>query len=90
MSRKSEMAGCLIFFKMLIVYCVLYFDQTRDTKRNLLLLITLYSCTGYILHSYAVLKSNAVNFYIDKYPKVLPFCEITPSKSHGNYWQKIS
>ena len=37
-----------------------------------------------------VLKTNAVNFYIDKYPKVLPFFEITPSKLHGNYWQKIS
>ena len=37
-----------------------------------------------------VLKTNAVNFYIDKYPKVLPFCEITPSKSQGNYWQNIS
>ena len=37
-----------------------------------------------------MLKANAVNFYIEKYPKVLPFCEMTPSKSHGNYWQKIS
>ena len=35
-----------------------------------------------------MLKTNAVNFYIDKYPKDLPFCEITPSESHGNYWQK--
>ena len=35
-----------------------------------------------------MLKTNAVTFYIDKYPKVLSFCEITPSKSHGNYWQK--
>ena len=37
-----------------------------------------------------VLKTNAVNFYVDKYPKVLPFCEITQSKSHRKYWQKIS
>ena len=37
-----------------------------------------------------VLKTNAVNFSIDKYPKVLPFCEITLSNLHGNYWQKIS
>ena len=37
-----------------------------------------------------VLKTNAVIFHIDLYPKVLPFCEITPSKSPGNYWQKIS
>ena len=37
-----------------------------------------------------VLKTNAVNYNIDKYPKVLLFWEITPSKSHGNYWQKIS
>ena len=36
-----------------------------------------------------MLKTNAVTCYIDKYPKVLSFCEITPSKSHGNYWQKI-
>ena len=31
-----------------------------------------------------VWKTNAVNFNIDKYAKVLPF------KSTGNYWQKIS
>ena len=37
-----------------------------------------------------VLKTIAVNFNIDKYPKILPFCEITPFKSHGKYWQKIS
>ena len=37
-----------------------------------------------------VLKTNDVNFYINWYPKVLQFCEITPSKSPGNYWQKIS
>ena len=37
-----------------------------------------------------VLKTNAVNFYIDKYPKVLSFCEITTSKSPRNYWQRIS
>ena len=35
-----------------------------------------------------VLKTNAVNFHIDKYPKVFPFGEITPSKSHRNYWPK--
>ena len=39
---------------------------------------------------YYSVKTNSVKFYIDKNPKVLPFCEITPSKSHGNYWQKIS
>ena len=37
-----------------------------------------------------VLKTNAVNFYIDEYLKVLPFCQITPSKSPRNYWQKKS
>ena len=36
-----------------------------------------------------MLKTNAVTFYIDKNPKVLKFCEIKPSKSHGNYWQKM-
>ena len=39
---------------------------------------------------YYSVKTNSVKFYIDKNPKVLPFCEITPSKSHRNYWQKIS
>ena len=29
-----------------------------------------------------------MNFYIDA--KVSSFCEITPSKSAGNYWQNIS
>ena len=37
-----------------------------------------------------VLKTNAVNFHIYKYSNVLQFCEITPSKLHGNYLQKIS
>ena len=37
--------------------------------------------------SYVVFSDNSG--YIDKYPKVLPFCEITLCKSHGNYWQKI-
>ena len=36
-----------------------------------------------------VFKTYAVNFYIHWYPKVLPFCEITPSKSAGNYCQKL-
>ena len=37
-----------------------------------------------------MLKTNVVNFYIDLYPKVLSFFEITQSKSPGNYWQNIS
>ena len=28
---------------------------------------------------YYSVKTNSVKFYIDKNPKVLPFCEITPS-----------
>ena len=39
---------------------------------------------------YYSVKTNSVKIYIDKYPEVLPFCEITPSKSHGIHWQKIS
>ena len=39
---------------------------------------------------YYNVKTNSVKFYIDKNPKVVPFCEITPSQSNGNYWQKIS
>ena len=34
--------------------------------------------------------TNAVNFYINKYPKVLSLCDFTPSNSQGNYWQKKS
>ena len=39
---------------------------------------------------YYSVKTSSVKFYIDKNPKDLPFCEITQSKSHGNYWQNIS
>ena len=31
---------------------------------------------------YNNVKTYSVKFYIDKNPKVFPFCEITPSKSH--------
>ena len=39
---------------------------------------------------FTVSKTNTMNFDIDQYVKVSPFCEITPSKMPGNYWQKIS
>ena len=52
-------------------YLVLFCEHYRDFKVALAV--------------YYSVKTNSVKFYIDKYPKALPFCEITPSKSHGNY-----
>ena len=71
---KIRKKNCAIF--IVNFYLPLFCEHYRDFKVALAV--------------YYSVKTNFVKFYIDKYPKVLPFCEITPSKSHGNYWQKIS
>ena len=71
---KIRKKNCAIF--IVNFYLALFCEHYRDFKVALAV--------------YYSVKTNSVKFYIDKYPKVLPFCEITPSKSHENYWQKIS